>query len=118
MFPGAVLRVLAAEHSQRPEVMFRKAASYFPLVSLLYFGASTFAHAGGPYGADNGWAINNNGTPLLTSTVASQLSAGETGWIRIEMRLPPGSNTWTSPMLADYDTAVNNARNAGIEVLL
>jgi hypothetical protein len=79
----------------------------------------TFAlQAAGPYGTDNGWAIDNSGNPNLTSALASELSAAETGWIRIEMRLIPGHTNWDSAMLGYYDTAVNNARNAGLQVLL
>ena len=74
--------------------------------------------AAGPYGVDNGWAIDNNGSPLFTSTVASQMSQGETGWLRIEMRLIPGHTNWDAAMLGYYDTAVNNARTAGIQTLL
>jgi hypothetical protein len=76
------------------------------------------AWAAGPYGADNGWAIDNSGNPLLTATVASNLVQGEVGWLRIEMRLIPGHTNWDSAMLGYYDTAVNNARNAGVQVLL
>src|SRR5439155_16141674 len=74
--------------------------------------------AAGPYGNDNGWAVDNSGHILLTSTIATQMVQGETGWIRIEMRLIPGHSTWDSAMLGYYDAAVNNARNAGIQVLL
>jgi hypothetical protein len=77
------------------------------------------ARAGGPYGADNGWAVDHtSGAVLLTSTVARQMSAGETGWIRIEMSLVSGHSTWDSTVLGYYDAAVNNARNAGLQVLL
>jgi len=77
------------------------------------------AEAGGPYGADNGWAVDHSsGAIYLTSTVAKEMSAGETGWIRIEMFLVSGHSTWDSTVLGYYDTAVNNARNAGLQVLL
>src|SRR5579883_2643294 len=76
------------------------------------------AQAAGPYGTDNGWAIDNNGNALLTSGIAAELSQGETGWIRIEMRLIPGHTNWDTAMLGYYDNAVNNARNAGLQVLL
>ncbi|HWX22802.1 MAG TPA: hypothetical protein VN578_23115 [Candidatus Binatia bacterium] len=75
-------------------------------------------HAGGPYGNDNGWAVDNSGDILLSSTVAGQMSQGETGWIRIEMRLFGTHTHWDSTILGYYDSAVNNARNAGIQVLL
>jgi hypothetical protein len=74
--------------------------------------------AGGPFGTDNGWAVDNTGTVLLTSGLASQMSAGETGWIRIEMRLFGSHTNWDSVILSDYDAAVNNARNVGLQVLL
>ncbi|HEV2209247.1 MAG TPA: hypothetical protein VG167_10765 [Verrucomicrobiae bacterium] len=75
--------------------------------------------AGGPYGADNGWAVDHDsGAVLLSATVAQQMSAGETGWIRIEMFLVSGHTTWDATALGYYDTAVNNARAAGLQVLL
>jgi len=90
---------------------------YF-LSLCLAIGLPFIAAAAGPNGADNGWAIDNSGNPLLTSAVAGKLSKGETGWIRIEMRLIPGHATWDAAMLGYYDVAVNNARGAGLQVLL
>src|SRR5579884_2038384 len=90
----------------------------FALLCLLAAIYNFNAQAAGPYGTDNGWAIDNGGNALLTSSVASKLSQGETGWIRIEMRLIPGHTNWDSAMLGYYDNAVNNARNAGLQVLL
>lgn len=88
---------------------------FFCLMAALF---AFTVRAAGPYGTDNGWAIDNNGNPYLTSAMASQLSQAETGWIRIEMRLIPGHTNWDSAMLGYYDTVVNNARNAGLQVLL
>jgi regulation of enolase protein 1 (concanavalin A-like superfamily) len=85
---------------------------------LVLLGVGFPVQAAGPYGADNGWAIDNSGNPLLTTSVASKLVQGETGWLRVEMRLIPGHSTWDAAMLGYYDTAVNNARNAGLQVLL
>jgi hypothetical protein len=77
------------------------------------------ARAGGPYGADNGWAVDHSsGAVLLTPSVAAQMGKGETGWLRIEMFLVNGHSTWDSTVLGYYDAAVNNARNAGIQVLM
>ncbi len=69
-------------------------------------------------GVDNGWAIDNNGNTFLTPAVCAQISQGEAGWIRIEMRLIPGHTSWDPAMLGYYDTAVNNCRAAGLQVLL
>ncbi len=87
-------------------------------VWMIAVGWAQVAHAAGPYGTDNGWAIDDSGNPLLTSSLASKLCQGETGWIRIEMRLIPGHTNWDAAMLGYYDTAVNNACNAGLQVLL
>jgi hypothetical protein len=46
------------------------------------------------------------------------MTQGETGWIRIEMRLFGSHTNWDNTILGYYDSAVNNARNAGIQVLL
>ncbi|EEF60352.1 hypothetical protein [Pedosphaera parvula] len=85
------------------------------MVAVLF---SSAVKGAGPYGTDNGWAIDNTGTALLTAGVASKMVQGETGWIRIEMRLIPGHTNWDAAMLGYYDNAVNNARNAGLQVLL
>ncbi|HSU52628.1 MAG TPA: fibronectin type III domain-containing protein, partial [Candidatus Dormibacteraeota bacterium] len=84
----------------------------------MFCGLVFSAVAGGPYGSDNGWAIDNTGYALLTTSVGTQMVQGETGWIRIEMRLIPGRTNWDAAMLGYYDTAVNNARNSGLQVLL
>lgn len=77
------------------------------------------ARGAGPYGTDHGWAVDHaSGAIYLTSTLASQMSQGETGWIRIEMYLISGHTNWDATVLGLYDSAVNNARNAGIQVLL
>ncbi|HEV2320087.1 MAG TPA: hypothetical protein VGV18_10075 [Verrucomicrobiae bacterium] len=77
------------------------------------------ALAGGPQGYDNGWAIdyNNNGACLLTPTICSKLVAAKAGYIRIGFTLGFGHTNWDSTILGDYDTAVNNARNAGLEII-
>ncbi len=86
-------------------------------VALLGFAWHT--QGGGPYGADNGWSVDHNsGAVYLTSTVAGQMSKGETGWIRIAMFLVKGHTSWDSTVLGYYDTAVNNARRAGLQVLM
>src|SRR5215471_3042656 len=86
---------------------------------LVLISCGPAAQAAGPYGADNGWAVDHSsGAVLLTSTLANQMSRGETGWIRIEMFLVNGHTSWDSTVLAYYDTAVNNARNAGLQVLM
>ncbi|HZQ47010.1 MAG TPA: hypothetical protein VFC07_08365, partial [Verrucomicrobiae bacterium] len=90
----------------------------FPCLWLIALYVAHVAHAAGPYGTDNGWAIDSNGNALLTSSLAGKLSQGEAGWIRVEMRLIPGHTNWDSAMLGYYDTAVNNACNAGLQVLL
>ena len=50
--------------------------------------------------------------------MAARLSQAEAGWVRVEMRLFGSHTTWDSTILGYYDTAVNNARNAGLQVLL
>lgn len=68
-------------------------------------------------GVDNGWALDDSGNILLTSSVASQYSQANVGWIRVEFRLVNGRTTWDSYMLGKYDTAINNARSAGLNVI-
>ncbi len=77
------------------------------------------AYAGGPQGYDNGWPIdyNNNGNCLLTPTVCADLVNAKAGYIRIGFTLGFGHTSWDSTILADYDAAVNNARNAGLEII-
>jgi hypothetical protein len=94
--------------------MFRRLLGLTTLILL-----ALQARAAGPWGADNGWTVDHSsGSILLTSTVANQMAKGQTGWIRIEMYLVNGHSTWDSTVLGYYDSAVNNARNAGIQVLM
>lgn len=87
------------------------------LVSALLFPCADSVLAGGPQGYDNGWVIDNSGNPLLTSSVAAKIVQGESGYIRMEFRLVNGNNTWNNTMLGYYDTVVNNARNAGLQII-
>jgi hypothetical protein len=75
------------------------------------------SHAGGPQGTDIGWVINNDGTPILTASKAASLVQGKTGYLRIGFRLVNGNTTWNSTMLGYYDTVVNNARAAGLQIV-
>lgn len=74
--------------------------------------------ASGPYGADDGEVVSTTGTPLVTKADMQAMAAAGTGWIRVEMRSIPGHTTWDSTALGYYDTIVNNARNAGLQVLM
>ena len=89
-----------------------------PWCWLLALGVAWTARGSGPYGADNGWAVQNDGSILLTASVAAKLSQAEVGWVRVEMRLFGSHTTWDSTILGYYDKAVNNARNAGLQVLM
>ena len=68
-------------------------------------------------GVNYGWVIDNSGNPYLTSTVASNLVQGKTGYIRMEFRLIGTNATWNAKMLGYYDTVVNNARAAGLQII-
>lgn len=68
-------------------------------------------------GVDVGWVIDNSGNPLFTSTKATSIVQGKTGYIRMEFRLVNGQTSWNSLMLGYYDTVVNNARNAGLQII-
>jgi hypothetical protein len=67
-------------------------------------------------GLDEGWALNNNGSQLVTSAqIATTYQVGAR-YVRINFRL--GSATsWTSTLLSAYDTVVNNYISHGIQVL-
>jgi hypothetical protein len=75
------------------------------------------SQGGGPQGVDVGWVIDNSGNPILTPSMCSSLAGGKTGYIRMEFRLVNGNTSWNSTMLAYYDTVVNNAKNAGLEII-
>ena len=88
-------------------------------ILLLILAAYTrLAHGSGPNGVDIGWAVNNDGSILLTQAKCAALAQAGTGWLRVSMRLIPGHNTWDPDLFALYDTAVNNARQAGLQVIL
>ena len=84
--------------------------------ALLLLGTG-LSRAGGPMGVNYGWVIDNSGNPYLTPTVASNLVQGKTGYLRMEFRLIGTNATWNSKMLGYYDTVVNNARAAGLQIV-
>ena len=85
----------------------------------MLFGLAGAARAGGPHGVDVGWTVDHtSGQILFTSTTASKLVQAETGWIRVEVSLINGHSTWDSTMFSYYDTVVNTARAAGLQVLM
>jgi len=86
-------------------------------VLCLFVGLTTECRAGGPMGVNYGWVIDNSGNPYLTSTVAASMVSGKTGYLRMEFRLIGTNLTWNSKMLGYYDTVVNNARAAGLQVI-
>src|SRR5579872_4663903 len=75
------------------------------------------ANAGGPMGVDVGWVISNTGSPYLTPAQAASYVQAKTGYIRMEFRLVNGNTNWNSTMLGYYDTVVNNARTAGLQII-
>lgn len=90
-------------------------------LATLAAGAEWFApvaRAGGPMGIDGGIVVSGSGNVNLTTALASNYVAGKTGWIRINMILTSGHTTWHSTELGYYDTAINNARAAGLQVLI
>lgn len=99
-----------------PFFMTTDGKRYLILFLALCFVTSVSAY--GPHGVDIGWAVHNNGNVLLTAAKCAALSQAGTGWLRVSMRMIPGHDTWDPDILALYDTAVNNARQAGLQVIL
>src|SRR5262245_19153749 len=89
-------------------------ASFVALCAL----AAAQAEAAGPNGVDDGWAVDNSGRLFITPTHATQISQGGTGWMRIGMRRIPGQAAWDPLHLGYYDVAVDNARAAGLQVMI
>lgn len=79
------------------------------------------AFAAGPYGVDDGWAVDHpTGHVLLTPVKVRQYTDAGAGWIRIEFSLldrPLGHDTWDPDILALYDQAIDNARAGGLRVV-
>jgi hypothetical protein len=79
------------------------------------------AVAAGPYGVDDGWAVDHpTGRVLLTPAKVRGYTDAGAGWIRIEFSLldrPLGHDTWDSEILALYDQAIDNARAGGLRVV-
>jgi hypothetical protein len=86
------------------------------IVGLLLLAAP--GRAAGPHGVDIGWSVNNDGTILLTSAKCATLSQAGTGWLRVSMRLIPGHDTWDPTLFGLYDTAIDNCRRGGLQVIL
>lgn len=93
---------------------WRSPAAILSLAVLL----AISAHASGPNGVDIGWSVNNNGAILLTPAKCAALAKAGAGWLRVSMRLIPGHDTWDPALFDLYDAAVNNARQAGLQVIL
>jgi hypothetical protein len=89
-------------------------ALLFSLICLNAFPAK----AAGPIGVDGGWVIDNSGNILLTPSLCSSYTANGVGWLRVNMRLVNGNTAWNSTMLGYYDTAINNAKAAGIQCVI
>jgi len=89
------------------------------LICWLLFGLTLLTRAAGPQGTDVGWTVDHNtGAIDFTSSEANRLSQGEVGWVRVEASLVKGHTNWDATMLGYYDTVVNNAHNAGLQVLM
>jgi len=113
-----VLRILS-EAIRRRLPLLSIHHSLFTCLALLLLIRAPCTQAAGPYGADNGWAVDHStGAINLTSGLAAQMVQGETGWIRVEMYLVNGHSTWDSTVLGYYDTVVSNAMNAGLQVMM
>lgn len=80
-----------------------------------------FALAAGPYGVDDGWAVDHpTGRVLLTPAKVLQYTQAGAGWIRIEFSLLDaslGHSTWDADILSLYDEAIDNARAGGLRVV-
>lgn len=65
----------------------------------------------------------NAGAPVwntaiqLTPQEAADIAATGTGSVRINFRLDAGATTWNATQLGYYDQVIQNARNAGLDVL-
>src|SRR5258708_6322211 len=88
------------------------------LIIVVVAGLTPMARAAGPIGVDGGWVIDNSGNILLTPAQCSAYTANGVGWLRVNMRLVNGNTTWNSTMLGYYDTAINNARAAGLQAVI
>ena len=101
------------------------------LVILVGPGArSTLAQGpAGNQGIMTGWVMDDAGRIDFPGARVGQFAAARqagAGWVRVEFRLGPCFNDWTSPgcptaqgsnALAVYDLVVNEARAAGLQVL-
>lgn len=93
------------------------AAALTLLLGVLPSGAS----AAGPYGVDDGWAVDHpTGRVLLTPPKVRHYTDAGAGWIRIEFSLLDpalGHDSWDEAILALYDEAIDNARAGGLQVI-
>lgn len=67
-------------------------------------------------GLDEGWALYQNGTPLVSPTQIAITNQAGARYVRINFRLGSAS-TWTPALLSAYDQVVNNYLSSGIQVL-
>lgn len=89
-----------------------------PTAGLVLLLLAAPAWAAGPQGVDIGWSVGNDGAILLTERKCAALSEAGTGWLRVSMRLIPGHDAWNPKLLSLYDTAIDNCRDRGLQVIL
>jgi len=107
-----------------PSELFRTAQlvaslALMPLVLLVL--PAGLAFAAGPYGVDDGWAVDHpTGRVLLTPDKVRQYADAGAGWIRIEFSLLDrtlGHDAWDPEILSLYDQAIDNARAGGLKIV-
>jgi hypothetical protein len=98
----------------------RAAANLLLAIGAL-IGHSGTAFAAGPYGVDDGWAVDHpTGHVLLTPAKVRHYTDAGAGWVRIEFSLLDsslGHAGWDPGILALYDEAIDNARTGGLKVV-
>lgn len=67
-------------------------------------------------GIQDGWAVHNDGTILLTPTVAATMRASGAEWVRLHFRLA-GHSTWDDTILSKYDEVVANVKAQGLNIM-
>lgn len=104
--------------------LLKQCANLFPAIPLLLalcFLCPENSVAAGPYGIDDGWAVDHpSGRVLLTPAKVRQHTDAGAGWIRIEFSLLDpllGHDSWDPEILALYDQAIDNARAGGLKIV-
>lgn len=68
-------------------------------------------------GIQDGWVVNDDLSVRLSPEIATTMRESGATWVRVHFRLSATQSTFNDEYLARFEQAVNNAEDAGLQVL-